>query len=370
MLYISPNGYLGGAERFVVNAAKLHTANNKIDVSILFFSEGEAHKEACNANVNCFVLKTRFRLSNPVQLIKALIEIRKIVKNYSPDILNLTMPYSQIVMSLATIGLGIKKVWFQHGPVGGRLDQIANIFSTDMIWYNSAYLMKQHNLTRPRAHVSASEEIVRYGIKNSKTHEIFENEIVSIGTAGRICSWKGFHNIIGALGELKNENKLRNLKFFIAGSAKTDRDKEYAENLVILTKEYGLESHIEWHNHVNDIEKFYSKLDVFIHSSTIPEPFGLVVAEAMSAGCLVIGSDSGGVADILINEKTGFTFPSTSDTAIKDLKNVILKILEANQDQRIVLKKIAKAGKNFITENYSEDIMIKRVEKLYSELLR
>ena len=41
VLYISPNGYLGGAERFVVDITRLHQ-NTNVECAILFFSEGDA----------------------------------------------------------------------------------------------------------------------------------------------------------------------------------------------------------------------------------------------------------------------------------------------------------------------------------------
>ena len=120
VLYISPNGYLGGAERFVLTATVAHLKSSRIKAAILFFSDGEASREARAAGVECLTLKHKFRMRNPLQFIKALLEIRSIVKSYNPEVLQLTMPYSHIALSLATLGLNVKKVWFQHGPVGGK----------------------------------------------------------------------------------------------------------------------------------------------------------------------------------------------------------------------------------------------------------
>lgn len=40
-------------------------------------------------------------------------------------------------------------------------------------------------------------------------------------------------------------------------------------------------------------------LDIVVHASTQPEPFGLVIAEAMACGRAVIASQAGGAAEII-----------------------------------------------------------------------
>lgn len=372
ILYVSPNGYLGGAEKFVLTAALSHKKNNELEASILFFSQGEASVQAQNLGINCFFLKQRFRLRNPINLILALLEVRKIVKSYNPDVLHLTMPYSHIVLSLATVFMGIKKIWFQHGPVGGRLDQLANIFPVEMIWYNSEDLKKRHHLTWPKPIVRNSEHVINLGVQsNENNHEIFCSEKLKIGTAGRICSWKGFHLMIQALGELKKENIKSSYHFTIAGDAKNEHDKKYREELGALVRYYNLEEEVEFLKHVEKMEQYYLGLDLFIHSSVIPEPFGLVVAEAMACGCFVIGSNSGGVSDILKNGKTGISFTSTSEEALIELKKILSIFLRPlTEEEKVIYRKWALAGKKLIKENYSIEGMNKNMEKLYLELIK
>ena len=372
VLFVSPNGYLGGAERFVITAATAHQSKKNISVGILFFSEGEACSEARLQKIEYFVLKNKFRLRSPFKLIRSLLEIRKIVKNFNPDVLHLTMPYSHIVLSLATFGLGIKKVWFQHGPVGGLLDKSASFFPVDAIWYNSKDLKNNHYKTVPRVKVNDHEAIINLGIKsNNKVHEIFKSDLITLGSAGRICSWKGFHNIIKALGELKQEQAMKPYRFFLAGSAKTINDQNYYEELVELVRKYKLENEFIFFHHVEDMENFYQGLDVFVHSSIIPEPFGLVVAEAMANGCLIIGSNKGGVTDLLHVEKTGLTYSSTKKNAVEELKIILGNILLINSPNDIErFRLIAIAGKMHVRENYSITGMISQMENLYFKLLK
>lgn len=370
VLYISPNGYLGGAERFVLTAAKAHAAGNKIAASILFFSGGEAYEEAKMAGLECYILKQSFRFRYPWKLFSALMEIRTIVKKIDPDILQLTMPYSHISLSLATFGLNIKKVWFQHGPVGGWIDRLANLFPVDVILYNSLDVQTRHRQTWPCANVKNQELIINYGINPSFTkHTLFQSSPLALGTAGRICYWKGFHLLLMALGELKQEASLKPFKLQIAGSVKMQIDQQYKNKLLELTKTYNLISEVEFLEHKNNMEEFYHNIDIFIHTSVIPEPFGLVVAEAMINGCLVVASDTGGVRDLIENEISGFNFPSTSRNAVSELKKILNIFLNSNEDfpsEKYQL--IAASGKKFIEKNYSIQQMNEQLENIYLNL--
>lgn len=330
--------------------------------------DGEACREARKSGVNCFVLENNFRLRSPLKLFVALREIRKLIIQYKPDLLHLTMPYSHIVLSLATLGLDIKKIWFQHGPVGGLLDRVANLFPVDMIWYNSNFLKLKHHQTWPKARVKVGEAIISLGVKiSNQPHQIFSHSIISLGGAGRICSGKGFHNIVRALGELVSENiSLKAFQLFIAGSAKSGHDKEYNKELIALVESYNLTNEIKFLDHVENMEDFYHSLDIFIHSSIVPEPFGLVVAEAMANGCLVIGSDLGGVSDLLQNGNTGITFSATSDSAVEELKKKLKEVLSTEKDKAFnEYIKIADDGRAFIEKNYSVDRMMDQMENLY-----
>lgn len=370
VLYVSPNGYLGGAERFVLTAAYSHVNQKRVEVAILFFSSGEASKEAISLGIKCFVLSKSFRIRNLMSFFQALKEIRKLVKEFKPDVLHLTMPYAHIVLSLATIGMNLKKVWFQHGPVGERLDKIASFFPVDMIWFNSKFLKDKHHESWPKARVKKMEAVIRLGVESNKKIErtLFTNNTIRIGTAGRICFGKGFHNILIALGELKQENGLLNYQFVIAGNAKNSQDQIYNENLKNIVSSLKLEDEVRFLEHVEDMDSFYLGLDVFVHASIVPEPFGLVVAEAMVHGCLVIASDSGGVTDLMQQGVNGIMFSSTSEKSVEELKNIFKDILFATQMDLEIFRSKAKNGKLFIENNYSVESMNSQIEELYMRL--
>jgi glycosyltransferase involved in cell wall biosynthesis len=49
----------------------------------------------------------------------------------------------------------------------------------------------------------------------------------------------------------------------------------------------------------------YAAMDVVVHASRMPEPFGLVVVEAMAAGKPVVATAAGGPAEIINHAADG-----------------------------------------------------------------
>ncbi|HXH73688.1 MAG TPA: glycosyltransferase family 4 protein [Bacteriovoracaceae bacterium] len=361
VLYVSPNGYLGGAEKVVINLAQGHLQENTYDPLILFYSDGEAVNAARDMGIKCIVMTQAFRLSRPLLLCKGLWEIRQIIERVNPQIVHSTMAYSHLTISLASMGLSLKKVWFQHGPVGQLLDKLASFFPVDMLFFNSSFLQKLHHRSLPEVKVRLQEAVICLGVTDQMTSpKTNYSSQLRIGCAGRISRFRSFETVIKALSELKENYPLRPFKLSIAGSPKTQTDHEYYQELVILVETLQLKNDVYFVGHQNDMKEYYKGIDVFIHSAIAPEPFGLAAAEAMSHGCLTIGSDMGGISDFLINDVTGFTYSSAGQ-----LKIILARIFTEDMES---FKEVVQAGLEQIHEKHSIQGMTKQVEGLYGVL--
>jgi glycosyltransferase involved in cell wall biosynthesis len=90
------------------------------------------------------------------------------------------------------------------------------------------------------------------------------------------------------------------------------------------------------------------------------ETFGLVLAEAMRSGVAVIGTNYGGVTEIIDHQKTGLLFEK--DNA-RDLADKI-ELLYSDKDYRV---KLAQQGKAKADKYFNDESHFQKLEKLFLE---
>lgn len=376
ILYVSPNGYMGGAERFVCQAVLGHKLKQKVEAEVLFMGQGAAYDFCQTHQIKTYLLQTKFRMRQGFQLLKALLELRSLIRKSNPDIIHTTMPYAHIMVVLSSFMLKKKIVWFQHGPVGGKLDSIANWLKVDRILFNSKFLLQEHMQMFGAKRNLGRTTCINYGIENMNTSDhVAQDSFSNLGqkskkivlSAGRLCSWKGQHILIEAIYHLKEKNidLFTELEVYIVGSALKESDKRYEKLLRDKISSYQLSEKIKMIPHQGNINDWMKKSWLFVHSSTTPEPFGLVVAESMLNNLLVLGADQGGITDILINEKTGFSYSTTASNAAQILADKMIMIAKLSPEQQEQIKTKAKEN---IKKDYSVAQMIESLEAVYSEL--
>ncbi len=119
-----------------------------------------------------------------------------------------------------------------------------------------------------------------------------------VAVVGRLSPWKGQDVFIRSLTMLPDVVGL------IVGDALFG-EKAYQEKLRLLVEELGLKDRVIFAGHREDIPNIMAAADVVVHCSTAPEPFGLVIVEAMMSGTPVVASNEGGPLEIIINEGFG-----------------------------------------------------------------
>jgi len=123
-----------------------------------------------------------------------------------------------------------------------------------------------------------------------------------IGVFGRICRWKGQDLFLRALALVPGARGV------IAGGALFE-EKDFERELHELVAQLGLSERVTFAGHVDDVMTLMAACDVVVHCSTAPEPSGRVIAEAMFAGTPVIGSNAGGVPEVITDGETGQLTP-------------------------------------------------------------
>ncbi|MFH1712952.1 MAG: glycosyltransferase family 4 protein [Candidatus Jacksonbacteria bacterium] len=106
------------------------------------------------------------------------------------------------------------------------------------------------------------------------------------------------------------------------------------------------------------VVKLMQKARVFLMTISWYEPFGLVMAEAMSCGAPVIAFNRGSVPELVIDGKTGFVVEYK-----QGVQGLIKALSKINQiDPR--------ACRKHVEENFSLDKMVRNYEKVYQLCLK
>jgi glycosyltransferase involved in cell wall biosynthesis len=82
--------------------------------------------------------------------------------------------------------------------------------------------------------------------------------------------------------------------------------------------------------YLEDVEASYHAIDIVVHASIEPEPFGMVVPEGMAARKAVIAAAAGGPVEVIIDGQDGLLVPPGDIAA---LKNAIIE-LAADPERR------------------------------------
>ncbi len=130
---------------------------------------------------------------------------------------------------------------------------------------------------------------------------------VLIGLVARLHYWKGQDYFLDALSKLKERN-VNGYLALIVGEAYRDH-ADYRRHLEDKARQLGLAEQVIFCGHINDTRSVFKALDIVVAPSTQPEPYGLVVAEAMAARRPVIACAWGGPKEMIRDEESGFLIP-------------------------------------------------------------
>jgi glycosyltransferase involved in cell wall biosynthesis len=114
-----------------------------------------------------------------------------------------------------------------------------------------------------------------------------------VGGACRIDTWKGVDVLLDAVEPLRRRRP--DAQVVIAGATVTGKEDYSAR----LQAQAAALPEVFWLGQRNDIAELMADLDVFVQASTQPEPFGLVLVEAMASGAPVVATAAGGPIEIL-----------------------------------------------------------------------
>ena len=123
---------------------------------------------------------------------------------------------------------------------------------------------------------------------------------IRVGLVATMATWKGHEVFLHAVAELNARSRLRLRAYIIGGAIYTTRESQVSiDRLRATARRLGISDCVGFTGFVDDVASAIRALDIVVHASTEPEPFGLAIIEAMACGKPVIASAAGGAAEIV-----------------------------------------------------------------------
>lgn len=177
---------------------------------------------------------------------------------------------------------------------------------------------------------------------------------------GRLIDWKGVNTLVSSMKKVKTATG--STRLVIIG------DGPERERLKTLAKELELEDVITFTGRLSATElmDYYSRAAVFVLPSVTvnnqTEGLGVVLLEAMASGVPAIGSNTGGIPDIIEDGVNGLLVPPGDPDALAE---AIIRILE----DRDLADRFREAGLETVKGRFSWDKISDQFIEVYREVL-
>jgi glycosyltransferase involved in cell wall biosynthesis len=171
-----------------------------------------------------------------------------------------------------------------------------------------------------------------------------------IGTVAVLRSWKGHLYLLEALRELLRLGSPAYL--LVVG------DGPYREVIEPKIRELGLESWVGLAGYQDEVAPWIGLMDVVVLASYANEGVPQSLLQAMAMGKAVVGTDLGGIPEVVIEGETGLLVPPRDATALA----LALRLLSEDAAHRAEL---GRRGREFVVEKFSLEQMAAAVEAVY-----
>jgi len=188
-------------------------------------------------------------------------------------------------------------------------------------------------------------------VSSVKNHE---NKRFTIGCVASLVEHKGHKYLLEAAKEvlIALPDKVR---FMLVG------DGVLRQQLEDQARSLGISEYVSFMGNVTNVEALISTFDIAVLASCEREGLGLALLEAMAGGIPVIGTNVGGIPEIIENKKNGLLVKPY------DSKSIAQAIILMCSDWPRT-KNMGDKARLTVEKKFSKEIMLKTITKLYLEL--
>jgi glycosyltransferase involved in cell wall biosynthesis len=397
--YLSSSGELGGAEVCLLDMmASLRREQPQWQLALIAAQDGPLLQRAAGIGVDAKVLPfppalARLGDSKPLtgRMARALSvaklaagsyaaanysrRLRRCINEFAPDVLH-SNSLKMNVLGVWASRKRVPMVWHLHDYVSSR-----PIMSKAMRFFRRrcAAMLANSDSVRDDARSALANHPGIHTLYNAIDTQEFAPEgtrvdldrlcdlqppaqpIIRVGLLATMAWWKGHKDFIRALALLRDHPAIRG--YVIGGPLYHSEGSQVAlEELRQFAKELHAQAQIGFTGFINRPATAMRSLDIVVHASTRPEPFGRVIVEAMACSRPIITTAVGGAAELINAGYNALTF-RMGDPA--DLAQRITQ-LAANPELR---NQLGAAGRKTAVERFDRQCLGNRLAGFYRQAL-
>lgn len=357
------------------------------DLLVICTGEGSFSNQVINLGIKVvFIDFQGSRINDVFKIVKSIFTIRKVIRNYSPDVVHYHLIKAILVSRLSLFFSGVKvKVSELGGPltletkVFKFLDLSTSWVDTDVIcssekikeiysnyfWIKSKCSLLHYAFpTSPFTNCNKmnSRALIRerYGLGSDTflvgmVAHMYKSNLKQFNTIGI----KGHEVLLSAISKVKLDSK--NIHFLIAGQD-IDGGIEYLNELKALAESLELQDLVTFTGHVQDVPEVIASLDLAVVPSLSENCGGAV--EPLLMGVPVIASNVGGLPDVVIPDRTGWLVTAKSEF---ELANAINYACNLTKEE---LGSLGEHGRELVLSLFEPEKNADKLLKIYSNRLK
>lgn len=183
-----------------------------------------------------------------------------------------------------------------------------------------------------------------------------------IGMVGNIKYWKGQDVVIHAMRILKLKNENVVCVFLGDVSSRNSDDVKFYSELQELVRAFDLDGDVIFSGYQDDVASHMNAFDIVVHASRDPEPFGIVLLEAMAMCKPVVAARAGGPCEIVVDGQTGFLYEPGNSEELAEKLALLLSSSDLRRD-------VGDAGYSRLITHFSMKRNISDTEGIYRSAL-
>jgi glycosyltransferase involved in cell wall biosynthesis len=364
-LFVQSTTEVGGAESVLFNLLENSAPlRERSLVASLSFGNGNLPERLRQIGVEVVELP-RARLREPLAVARTVLALRGLARARGVRVMIGNGAHPQILGGVGSRLAGLRSVfivhmihshpWWKNHP----LDALAVKSPCDLMLAVSRASLETLQQLRPNLdtrllyngtpipHVTAEDA------ERARSELGAGTDDVLLGVFGRLQRWKGQDVFVEAAAHVAA--RFPRARFVVVGGSSFGIEPEFFEGLQRRVAELNLAPRFIFTGFRNDVPRLMAACDVVCHTSRVPEPFGLVVIEAMMLGRPVIATRGGGPSEIIDSESAGILVQPDDPGALAAAMTNLVD--DANRRRSIGAAGMARARANFTIDRMASELL-------------